>query len=279
MNGQGDPTTTRPLPTAVQPHPGDPHGRGVVPVPAPRPARPQRRSHRWTTVLVVLLVLVGLVVAADRLGVQIAERRAADRITTQQGLTSAPTVSIIGIPFLTQLASSTFDHVVLDADGVPIAATDGTAVLDHLHMDLHAVHFSQNFERFEIGRADGSALIGWPAVSTLAGGVEVGFDSTDPSGLGRVKIMVSQPVLGQPVRADVRATPHLDTATQTVSFSDPAVAVFGIELPAALSDTLISMFLKDIPITSQYGLTATGMTVSADGVRIDLAGKNLTVGG
>lgn len=278
MPDQGDPTETRPYPTSVQPY-GRSDGRGVVPVAAAAPQRPPRRRHNpLPTILVVLLVLVGLVIAADRLGVRLAERTAADELTSQLGLTSAPAVDIEGIPFLTQLAGSTFDHVVLDADGVPIDSTGATTQLDHLHLDLRTVHSSQDYQRFDIERADGWAQLGWSAVSALGGGVDVGFDSVDASGQGRVKIAVSQAVLGQQVRADVVATPHLDTATQTVTFSDPVIAMFGIELPAALSEALISTFLKEIPLTTPFGLAATGLTVTADGARIDLAGENLTVG-
>ena len=280
MSNPGDPTATRAFSTTVQPQEGRSSGRGVVPVqPAPPERGSQRRSSPLPVILVVLLVLVGLLIAADRIGVLVAEREATSQLTSQLGLSAAPTVAIEGVPFLTQLAGSTFDHVVLDADGVPIDDTGGDAQLDHLHMDLRTVHSSQSFQHFEIEHADGWALLGWSAVSSLAGGVAVGFDSVDASGEGRVKIMVSQPVLGQQVRADVVATPHLDTASQTVTFSDPVISMFGIELPPALSDALISTFLKEIPITTPFGLTATGISVAADGVRIDLAGENLTIDG
>lgn len=280
MPDQGDPTATRLLPTTVQPYVGGSGGRGVVPVPAATPERSsRRRSSPLPGILVTLLVLIGLVIAADRIGVLVAERTAADQLTSQLGLAAAPTVAIEGIPFLSQLAGSTFDHVVLDADRVPLDATSGSAQLDHLHLDLRQVHSSQSFQHFEIESAAGWAMLGWSAVSTLAGGVAVGFDSVDPAGQGRLKIMVSQEVLGQQVRADVVATPYLDTATQTVRFSDPVISMFGIDLPAALSEALISTFLKEIPITTPFGLSATGLTATSDGIRIDLVGENLTIDG
>ncbi|TQM67183.1 DUF2993 family protein [Actinomadura hallensis] len=63
-------------------------------------------------VLVVLLCLtiVG-VVAADRIGVRIAENRIAQEVAAQTELTREPDVTIHGIPFLTQVAGGEYEHI------------------------------------------------------------------------------------------------------------------------------------------------------------------------
>ncbi|MGP4027540.1 LmeA family phospholipid-binding protein [Actinomadura sp. 3N407] len=65
-------------------------------------------------VLVVLLILaiVG-VVAADRIGVRIAEDRIAQEVSAQSDLTQPPEVTIHGIPFLTQVIGGEYGHIEL----------------------------------------------------------------------------------------------------------------------------------------------------------------------
>ena len=55
--------------------------------------------------LIVLMVLVGLAVVADRIALGVAEDRAASALQTSQDLTHKPDVTVEGFPFLTQLAS------------------------------------------------------------------------------------------------------------------------------------------------------------------------------
>lgn len=51
--------------------------------------------------LIVLVILGGLFVGADRLAVGFAEDEAAEKLRTSEGLSETPDVSIKGFPFLT----------------------------------------------------------------------------------------------------------------------------------------------------------------------------------
>ncbi|MFG2084940.1 MULTISPECIES: DUF2993 domain-containing protein [unclassified Spirillospora] len=63
-------------------------------------------------VLVVLLVLMVVgVVAADRIGVRIAQDRIAQEVAAQTDLTQPPEVTIHGIPFLTQVVGGEYGHI------------------------------------------------------------------------------------------------------------------------------------------------------------------------
>ena len=56
--------------------------------------------------LAVLLVLVlGLLVLADRVGVAVAEGQVAEQVEARGGLAGTPEVDIAGFPFLTQARS------------------------------------------------------------------------------------------------------------------------------------------------------------------------------
>ncbi|MEO3826978.1 DUF2993 domain-containing protein [Actinomadura sp. B10D3] len=63
-------------------------------------------------VLLVLLVLVAVaVVAADRLGVRVAEDKIGEQVAAQYNLQQQPDVTIHGIPFLTQAIGGEYKHI------------------------------------------------------------------------------------------------------------------------------------------------------------------------
>jgi hypothetical protein len=89
--------------------------------------------------LISLLVLLGLAVAADRVGLVIAERSVATQLQSSGSLSSRPDVSIGGFPFLTQALAGTYDTVELSADGVSAGSgrvTRLTASLSGVHVPL-----------------------------------------------------------------------------------------------------------------------------------------------
>ena len=69
------------------------------------------RMRALRILLIIAVILGGLFVAADRLAVHFAEGEVADRLKTQEGLTTTPSVDIKGFPFLTQVAGGELDDV------------------------------------------------------------------------------------------------------------------------------------------------------------------------
>jgi hypothetical protein len=61
--------------------------------------------------LVVMILLVGGVVAADRIGVRVAQDEIAKQVAAQYNLPRKPTVTIHGIPFLTQAIGGEYDQI------------------------------------------------------------------------------------------------------------------------------------------------------------------------
>lgn len=88
--------------------------------------------------LVVLAVLVALFVAADRVAVGFAERAVALRIEAAEHLSSRPSVSIGGFPFLTQAVAGRYDDVAVTMAGLP----RGELRLTRLSVHLHGAHVS-----------------------------------------------------------------------------------------------------------------------------------------
>ncbi|TDC56857.1 DUF2993 domain-containing protein [Actinomadura sp. KC345] len=87
-------------------------------------------------VLVVLLILVIVgVIAADRIGVRVAEDRIAQEVAAQSDLTQRPDVTIHGIPFLTQVIGGEYDHIEL---GIGDWTQQGVTVTD-VKVDMRGV--------------------------------------------------------------------------------------------------------------------------------------------
>src|ERR1700754_2425310 len=61
--------------------------------------------------VVILLLLIGGVIAADRLGVRMAEDEIAKQVASQYRLDTRPDVNIHGFPFLTQAVGGTYDRI------------------------------------------------------------------------------------------------------------------------------------------------------------------------
>ncbi|EFL24299.1 putative secreted protein [Streptomyces himastatinicus ATCC 53653] len=137
--------------------------------------------------LIIAVILGGLFVGADRVAVSMAESKAADKIKSSQGLTTTPSVSIKGFPFLTQVAGKELDEVDVGVDGLTTDAGGGTTVrVSELNAQLHDVRIGGNFSSATADRASGSAHISYADLSRAAGpGVTVGYD---PTGTNQVKI-------------------------------------------------------------------------------------------
>jgi len=111
--------------------------------------------------VIVIIVIVGLLVIADRLAVVAAQSTVAARIETDQHLSQRPDVSIRGFPFLTQAIGGRYAHVTLTLHDL----RDRTVPVQTLTVDLHGVHvplgsvFSQHVTRVPVDRAAATVLI------------------------------------------------------------------------------------------------------------------------
>jgi hypothetical protein len=64
--------------------------------------------------VIVLILLIGLVIAADRVGLMVAQDQIAKNVASQYGLDHKPKVKIKGFPFLTQALSGKYDEIDVD---------------------------------------------------------------------------------------------------------------------------------------------------------------------
>jgi hypothetical protein len=122
---------------------------------------------------VVVVVLVGLFVVADRVAVNMAEKRIADQATTEMrnrdiNSDSKPRAAIAGFPFLTQVLSGTYQKVTINVDH----PRNGRVTLDYLTLVANQVHaplgtITSGHGRVTADTVQGTAAIGWDAVREL----------------------------------------------------------------------------------------------------------------
>jgi len=225
--------------------------------------------------LVVVLLLLGLAVAADRFAVGVAEDKVATQLAEKGGLHGTPTVDIAGFPFLTQAAAGTYRDVriSLTADqlGQP-AGTDARLVLHGVHVPLSKV-VSGSVDRVPVDRIDGTATLSYALLSAKLGG-----DTTlKPEGTG-LRITKTVQLVGQTIPLTAAGTVTLHGNQLVLDVSRAAGA--GVDLPGFLvsraSDLLDLRY--DLPALP-FGLHVTGLAPADDGVHLTLGATDTVLGG
>ncbi|MFD5450762.1 LmeA family phospholipid-binding protein [Streptomyces sp. NPDC003470] len=156
--------------------------------------------------LVVVVILGGLFVIADRIAVNFAEDRAADKLRTTENLASTPDVSINGFPFLTQLAGGELDEVEVGIHDYEAATGDGTEKIriDDLRADMKGVEFSGDFSSATAATATGTATIGYDELmkaaksepTDIGPGITAKVVGLSDGGNGKIKVALQATVLG-----------------------------------------------------------------------------------
>lgn len=126
-----------------------------------------------TSLLVVVIVLVGLLFAADRVAAATADRMIAKQAKTElaaRQITTPyePTASVGGFPFLTQVLRGRYDKVTINLRDV----TNGGVTLPSLAIVARGVDASLSSLRSGTGRitadtVSGTALLDWVTVRKL----------------------------------------------------------------------------------------------------------------
>lgn len=232
------------------------------------PPRARRRKNWGLRLLIGLVVLVGLLVALDRIGVAVADRMAADALQRSENLTQRPDVSIDGFPFLTQVAAETFDQIEVGVADLVVGSGDKTVTLTKLHMTLHGVHVSDSFHRATAKTSTATALLSYAEITRVLN-VPISY-----AGGGRVAARASETIAGVSISGRVSAKPVLTNGD--LQFADPHATIDGASVPGA--DTALAAVL-DHPVDLSHlpwGLHVRGLSAGPDGVSVTLTAANLT---
>lgn len=240
------------------------------------------RGRGIRNLLIVIVVLGGLLTAADRLAAAYAQSQAADRIRSSDGMAATPSVSIKGFPFLTQVAAHRLTEVTVTATAISGSSTTGGLPISRFTADLHDVRLNGDFSRAVASTATGTALITYADLGKQApNGITVGYGGTDSGGRGLLKFTGSYqvPLLGT---QQFSVTGHVAVkGGRTLRVvADGKPVVLGMRLPVSV-DALIRQqtdFSGALPALPS-GIALGGVTATPDGVEVALTGTDVPLTG
>jgi hypothetical protein len=187
--------------------------------------------------LIVVVILGGLFVIADRVAVHFAQNQAADKLKASENLAAAPDVSIKGFPFLTQVASGELDDVEVGIKNYEAATGNGSEKIriDDLNADMKGVRFSGDYSSATATSATGSALITYDEllktakadVTQVAPGVTARVIGLSDGGNGKIKVAVEATVLGTKLPQPVYVLSSVTAQGDTVRVHADALPKFG----------------------------------------------------
>lgn len=238
--------------------------------PAHSARRPRRRGRGLAALLVVLLILVGLAVVADRVIVGQVEQGVTDSIETSIDA-DAVTTSIEGFPFLTQVIGGEIRRIDLTAtsavlEDVPFSDVD--AVVTDLPFDLGTR---------ALGAAGAVTATGTLATADLQTLLERELtDLPDVALTTREGSVVASTDLIGGLTLDVTLLPRAADGQIAVDVGTLTVAGFDVpitDLPAGLAARLTDLRI-DVPGLPD-GLAISNLDVVDAGVRVTVAGTDV----
>ncbi|MGI5524192.1 DUF2993 domain-containing protein [Micromonospora sp. CA-259024] len=249
-------------------------------------ARPRRRGRKLLIGLVVLLLLVaGLLVVADRVAVGVAERTIADRVrqeVTKQGAQSAePDVEVGGTPFLTQVLDGHYQRISIKLRDVRASVEGDPVQLPVLDVDARNVRAS--LDTLRTGQGDVVA-------DTVHGTGTISYDSLaallDRPGLtlgeqnGKLAVTAPVDILGQKLTVNGTADVTVaDNGAVALRFND--LNAEGLpNLP--LARTLLNNYAKgisvDVPLPElPFQLAVREVRPLPEGLAVTADAKNVPI--
>ena len=217
--------------------------------------------------LIVLVVLAALLVAADRIGVVVAQSRLASEIQQQLDLDAKPDVSIRGIPFLTQAIRGTYKDIRVqlpDVDAGDVQDLSVNARLQGAHVSLSDA-LGGNVDRIPVDQISGTLLIPYDQLARASGISGLTITREGDS----LRLTGSVQVLGRSIKAE--AVGRVEVNDGRIAINAEQAKVAGIPVPTAVLDEaarLLSFRVQpqnlplNLRITAVH-LTDTGLLVDA----------------
>lgn len=217
--------------------------------------------------LIVIVVLAALLVAADRIGVVVAQNRLASEIQQQLDLDRKPDVSIRGIPFLTQAISGTYKDIRVQLPDVDAGDVQDIAIdarLQGTHVSLSDA-LGGNVDRIPVDQISGTLLIPYDQLAQASGISGLTITREGDS----LRLTGSVQVLGRSIEAE--AVGRVEVNDGRIAITAEQAKIAGIPVPQAVLDEaarLLSFRVQpqnlplNLRITAVH-LTDTGLLVDA----------------
>ena len=235
----------------------------------------------WHKLTIALVIILGLLTAADRVAVRVADDKVAERIQSHEGLNTKPKVSIGGFPFfLTQVIARKLDSVHLSADDIEVRGSGRTATLQTFSAQVSGLRVNSSFSSATADSATGTGVMSYADITSLIGkdGVTVAY-----GGNGRIKVSGKiDTVLGKvdgtgTARLAVQGTNTLTVSDISVNGLDTGIDIGSVPgLDAAFGSLITtSQRISGLPV----GLRLQSVEPRADGVAVGFTGSNLQLAG
>ncbi|MGW3949724.1 LmeA family phospholipid-binding protein [Streptomyces sp. NPDC004752] len=238
--------------------------------------------------LIVVVIVGGLFVIADRVAVHFAQGEAADKLKATENLSATPDVSINGFPFLTQLAGGSLDDIEVGIKDYQAATgTDGRTIrIDDLKAHMKGVEFSGDFGSATAATADGTATIAYDQLlktaksdpTQVAPGVTARVIGLSDGGNGKIKVSVEATVLGAKL-------PNPVSVLSTLTVKGNTVRVHADTLPKLGGVDIAEDRVREITDFQQAidqlpgGIKLDKVQAAPDGVDITVKGSNVRLAG
>ena len=225
--------------------------------------------------LVVVVLLLGLGLAADRLAVGYAEDRVATELAERGGLASSPDVEITGFPFLTQAVAGRYEEVRISLTAEELGEPEGTradVVLRGVHVPLSGV-LSGSVREVPVERIDGTATLSYGLLSG-----ELGGDTTLEREGDGVRVTRTVELLGYTLPLTAAGTVALDGTELVIDVDEVSGA--GVDVPEFLVDRVRDLLDLRYPVPAlPFGLELTGVRPAADGVEVTVQARDTVLSG
>jgi LmeA-like phospholipid-binding len=231
-------------------------------VPPSGRSRPRRRRHRGRGLLITLIVLIGLLIAADFGAKAYAESAIASKIDSS-GLGVKPSVSIEGFPFLTQVAARDLKQIDISASNFTVKQV----AIRSLNATATGVRPNASFNGATINQINGTLVVSFTTITNLVPvpGLTVSADPAD--GPNAIKLNSS---LGG-------ATGKIEQTSPNVITVDVGKLTGLAGLASLLGGSSIaSSYTFDIP-KLPAGLVVRSVTVTSQGIVAKASAKNTTL--
>jgi hypothetical protein len=241
--------------------------------------------------LIVVVILGGLFVVADRVAVYFAEDEAASKLKTTENLASTPDVSIKGFPFLTQVASGELDDVEVgikdyEADtGTGTSGTGGqqTIRIDDLNAHMKGVKFSGDYSSATAATATGTATIAYDELlkaaksepTQIINGVTAQVVGLSDGGNGKIKVDVKVSAAGASQTYPVLSTVTVDGDKVKVHADNLPKLVIELADSRIRSITDFQQTIDELP----GGVKLDSVQAAKNGVDITVKGSNVRLAG
>jgi hypothetical protein len=229
-----------------------------------------------------LVFLVIVVVAADRLGAIIAAHVVAGKVRTDEGLINRPSVSIAGIPFLTQAFRGEYNDVTIKAADFPVSGVAVTSMTAHLHGVHISAHDAINntVSKVPVDHVSATAFVSFPNINAYLAGVSPRGQQVSLRAAGADSFTVSDRlrVLGQEVALQGDGSLVLSGNVIAIAVTDlragSGPAVSSELLRQVLGELRIKIPLRSMP----FRVDLQSVKVSSSGVTVSGTAEDVVLG-